>query len=111
MKFLAIVLSVSLAGCAATPVSTYTNTKAVEQMENFIRAHAALQDTTPGPMKTECEMLEKLDPSEENEYACATFLSSQNIVLEADCSRDIGCEASGYKIRDPKTGVLTDGPK
>lgn len=110
IKILVVGFSVLLASCAA-PVSTYTDAKAAEQMENFVRAHAALQNTTPGPMKTQCEMLEKLNQDEENEYACATFVVQQNVVLEADCSRDIGCQASGYKLRDPKTGILTDGVK
>lgn len=94
--------ALSLAGCATqpTPNEVYTNAKAVEQMESFIKAHAALSNTTPGPLDTQCELLEKLDESEPNEYACVSLVKNQNVVLEADCSIDLGCDATGYKVWD-----------
>lgn len=94
--------AISLAGCATQPTANevYTESKAVEQMESFIKAHAALSNATPGPLQTSCQLMEKLDESETNEYACVSLVKNQNIVLEADCSIDLGCEATGYKVWD-----------
>lgn len=104
-------LAFAMSGCALqapTPNEVYTEAKASEQMESFIKAHAALSNTTPGPMETRCALMEKLDESETNEYACATLIKQQNVVLEADCSIDAGCEATGYKVWDATQGKFVE---
>lgn len=110
MKRVVILLAFALVGCATQPTANevYTETKAAEQMESFVRAHAALSNVDAGPLQTQCEMLEKLDESEANEYACATLVKNQNVVLEADCSIDLGCEATGYKVWDAAQGKFVE---
>jgi len=103
MKRIAILLALSLAGCSSftqPAVPAYDEAKAAEQMESFIKAHAALSNDTPGPLETRCAMVEKLQETDTTEFACASLVKKQNVVLEADCSRDMGCEATGYKVWD-----------
>lgn len=71
----------------------FTNQQAVSKMEETIKAHAALQNTTPGPIQTVCNFDDGDGDAEV--YHCSTYVKESSVVLYADCAVD-GCKATGY---------------
>lgn len=103
---LAFTLSVSLSACSAlldTPDLSgpdFTQDQAQAKMDDMVKAHAALQGTTPGPIQTVCNY-DDSDPTTEL-YHCSTFVKDSMVVLYGDCQAD-GCKATGYdKVEEDK---------
>ncbi|QBQ78946.1 hypothetical protein HOV43_gp118 [Escherichia phage vB_EcoM_KWBSE43-6] len=103
---LAFTLSVSLSACSAlldTPDLSgpdFTQDQAQTKMDDMVKAHAALQGTTPGPIQTVCNY-DDSDPTTEL-YHCSTFVKDSMVVLYGDCQAD-GCKATGYdKVEEDK---------
>lgn len=103
---LAFTLSVSLSACSAlldTPDLSgpdFTQDQAQNKMDDMVKAHAALQGTTPGPTQTVCNY-DDSDPTTEL-YHCSTFVKDSMVVLYGDCRAD-GCKETGYdKVEEDK---------
>ena len=103
---LAFTLSVSLSACSAlldTPDLSgpdFTNEQAVAKMEDTIKAHAALDNATPGPLQTVCNYDDSIQ--EDETYHCTTYVKQASVVLYADCTAE-QCNATGYdKVEEDK---------
>ena len=101
LSFAATTLALSMSGCSTmaavldTPDLSgpdFTNQQAVSKMEDTIKAHAALENTTPGPLQTVCNFE---DGDDEETYQCTTLVKDSSIVLYADCTAQ-QCTATGY---------------
>ncbi|WPJ72081.1 hypothetical protein DEEACLCL_00064 [Salmonella phage CRW-SP2] len=71
----------------------FTNDQAVTKMEDTIKAHAALQNTTPGALQTVCNYDDSIEDTET--YHCTSFVKESMVVLYADCTAE-QCTATGY---------------
>lgn len=71
----------------------FTQDQAQTKMDDMVKAHAALQGTTPGPIQTICNY-DDSDPTTEM-YHCTTFVKDSMVVLYGDCQAD-GCKATGF---------------
>lgn len=97
--FAAMTITFSLSGCAALADSVdldapdFTNQQAVAKMEDTIKAHAALDNTTPGPLKTVCNYDDSIQ--EDETYHCTTYVKQASVVLYGDCT-EAQCTATGY---------------
>ena len=79
---------------------TFTNEQAVSKMEDTIKAHAALDNTTPGPLRTVCNYDGSLTGGEV--YHCTTYVKQASVTLYADCTEE-QCNATGYdKVEEDK---------
>lgn len=72
---------------------TFTNEQAVSKMEDTIKAHAALDNATPGPLQTVCNYDDSIQ--EDETYHCTTYVKQASVVLYADCTEE-QCVATGY---------------
>lgn len=102
MTFAVTSLAISLSACSAvsavldTPDITgpdFTTAQAVSKMEDTIKAHAAMQNTSPGPLQTVCNFDDSIDDPET--YHCTTYVKDSAVVLYADCTAE-QCKATGY---------------
>lgn len=71
----------------------FTNPQAVAKMEDTIKAHAALQGATPGPLQTVCNYDESIQ--EDETYHCTSLVKDSMVVLYADCNA-LECQTTGY---------------
>lgn len=79
---------------------TFTNEQATAKMEDTIKAHAALENATPGPLQTVCNYDESIQ--EDETYHCTTYVKQASVVLYADCT-EAQCVATGYdKVEEDK---------
>lgn len=79
---------------------TFTNQQAVSKMEDTIKAHAALENTTPGPIQTVCNYDDSIQ--EDETYHCTTYVKESSVVLYADCTEEM-CKTTGYdKVEENK---------
>ncbi|MDR5209398.1 hypothetical protein RHO99_17870 [Salmonella enterica subsp. enterica serovar Typhimurium] len=97
--FAVTTMAFSLSACATLLDSvdldapTFTNQQAVDKMEDTIKAHAALDNTTPGPLQTVCNYDDSIQ--EDETYHCTTYVKESSVVLYADCTEE-QCTATGY---------------
>lgn len=98
-SFAMTAMGISLTACAsfldAADLSgpEFTNEQAVAKMEDTIKAHAALDNTTPGPIETVCNYDGSLTGDEV--YHCTAYVKQSSVVLYADCTSE-QCVATGY---------------
>ena len=99
MSIIALSITMTTTGCS-TLLSTpdlsgpdFTNQQAVALMEDTIKAHAALDNTTPGALKTVCNYDDTIDDPET--YRCTSLVKESMVVLYADCTPEM-CKATGY---------------
>lgn len=72
---------------------TFTNQQATAKMEDTIKAHAAMDNVSAGPLQTVCNYDESIQ--EDETYHCTTYVKQSSVVLYADCTAD-QCNATGY---------------